>query len=747
MNNYKKQQQIDFANKIAALAEELQLNNNQDTISAVAWFLGPKAENKDLLKALIDKAVDSQVNTRESYQPDDPPIQLDKETDESYKKSVELLHNTLEHLLTKLQSSIPLASYRNQSHMYWDLTLPGVAGYFAAMLYNQNNVAAEASPVTTLLEIIVGESLCRMLGFHVPKKMHADDKKIRAWGHITCDGSVANGESMWAARNLKFLPVALKVAIQFEESLKQAREVSVKTCEGTRSLLLDLTNWQLLNLPVDEVLGLVERIEHSTSVKAKDLRSAIDKYSVQNIGLVEVYRRYIDHDFEALPIVCVPSTAHYSWPKTAALIGLGTHAVKMIPVDLDARMNTVYLRQVLDECLQKQRPVLQVVAVIGSTAESAVDPLCEIVKIRNEYRQLGLEFVIHVDGAWGGYFTSMLRTADGFGVDPASNIDLYADEYLSPYVKQQYKVIDQVDSITLDPHKSGFIPYPAGSLCYRNGAMRDLIAYKSPVVFHGGVDVTVGPYGIEGSKPGAAAAAVYLSHKLIPLNRDGYGRLLGRCIFNNKLFYANLITMPLDSELITVTPLRRLPSEQAEKSENEIKKEKQFIKQHIVARRTDELIDYLFANEKKSAEQKRARKIFDAIGSDLSIIAYVFNFKTSKGINKDLSLMNQLNDAIFHKLSLHPTLDGKLPNAEMFVTSSSFNEQAYGKAFMKTYATRTGVKYHADMQMSFLISTTQNPWLSTTSVSKDCTGNFIINLMKILKNTAEKQAKKIIENL
>jgi hypothetical protein len=42
-------------------------------------------------------------------------------------------------------------------------------------------------------------------------------------------------------------------------------------------------------------------------------------------------------------------------------------------------------------------------------------------------------------------------------------------------------------------------------LCYRNGAMRDLIAFTASVVYHGGVDPTVGVYGIEGSKPGAAA--------------------------------------------------------------------------------------------------------------------------------------------------------------------------------------------------------------------------------------------------
>ena len=42
---------------------------------------------------------------------------------------------------------------RSHGHMLWDQVLPAMVGYFAGMLYNQNNVAAEASPVTTGLEI------------------------------------------------------------------------------------------------------------------------------------------------------------------------------------------------------------------------------------------------------------------------------------------------------------------------------------------------------------------------------------------------------------------------------------------------------------------------------------------------------------------------------------------------------------------------------------------------------------------
>lgn len=43
--------------------------------------------------------------------------------------------------------------------------MPGLVGPVAGLLKNQNNVAAEASPVTTRLEIEAGNDLCPMLGY------------------------------------------------------------------------------------------------------------------------------------------------------------------------------------------------------------------------------------------------------------------------------------------------------------------------------------------------------------------------------------------------------------------------------------------------------------------------------------------------------------------------------------------------------------------------------------------------------
>ena len=75
-----------------------------------------------------------------------------------------------------------------------DQSLPAILGYLSTMFYNPNNVAFEASPFTTLIELEVGNQLCDMLGY----KTYEDDCDTPlSWGHITCDGTVANLESIW----------------------------------------------------------------------------------------------------------------------------------------------------------------------------------------------------------------------------------------------------------------------------------------------------------------------------------------------------------------------------------------------------------------------------------------------------------------------------------------------------------------------------------------------------------------------
>ena len=60
-------------------------------------------------------------------------------------------------------------------------------------------------------------------------------------------------------------------------------------------------------------------------------------------------------------------------------------------------------------------------------------------------------------------------------------------------------MIRQADSVTIDPHKAAYVPYPAGALCYRDGRMRFLITWTSPYISRGATTATsIGVFGIEG---------------------------------------------------------------------------------------------------------------------------------------------------------------------------------------------------------------------------------------------------------
>lgn len=92
----------------------------------------------------------------------------------------------------------------------------------------------------------------------------------------------------------------------------------------------------------------------------------------------------------------------------AAITGIGADNIVGVKLDHGARVDVDALRKQLQDSLDQQKAVYAVVAIVGSTEEGCVDPLSEIIKLRDEFQKKGLSFLVHVDGAWGGYFCTML---------------------------------------------------------------------------------------------------------------------------------------------------------------------------------------------------------------------------------------------------------------------------------------------------------------------------------------------------
>ncbi len=680
-----------------------------------AWFLGSQAENLDLLHELVAAAIDSHAQFRRAFHPEDPShFNEGLRQSAAFQQGVGRLRTETHNLLEKLQMSAPFSSMRYQGHMLWDTALPALIGLIAGLLYNQNNVAAEASPVTTRLEIEAGNDLCRMLGYDAPCEGRSP-AGLLPWGHITSGGTVANIEALWAARNLKFAAVALRAAIQEVPVLSPARQLEVPLWGGGFGRVIELDTWTLLNLDLDVIAGLPAAIA-KLGIAPDVLTEALEPYAVQNTGLVNFYANFMP-DVKQAPVLLAPATGHYSWPKAATLLGLGQNALLVQRVDRDARLDLEHVEETLDFLLRRRVPVLMAVAVIGSTEESAVDPLEGLLELRTRHRGWGQNFSVHADAAWGGYFRSMLR--DAGEVDARRQVPT---QQMSPYVQAQYAALGEADTITVDPHKGGYIPYPAGALCYRNAALRDAISLRAPVVFHSQTEPTVGIYGVEGSKPGAAAAAVWLAHRVIRPDRSGYGRILGQCIWTSKRLYARLHT--LDDPLFTVTLFNRTPAERAHASPGKLRAEQELLRQFATLDNAG--LTALLDRDPAAAE------LFSQIGSDQVILAFALNFRTGDGVNTDLAAANAFNGRVFSLCSvIEPRAD--LAALELILTSSRYDPAVYGHHFVDHFASRMGVTTAGTLGVDFLISTTMDPWTTETAG-----GDFLATIVQSLCRAAHR---------
>jgi len=691
-----------------------------------AMFIGPRAENKDLLKELVIEAVDAHLDWRTTLHVGDPiHINDDKMKEQSYQDSKENLKTEVKEFLSNLQSSVPFFSLRYQGHMIWENTIPSIVGYIGAMLYNQNNITFEAGPVTTFFEEETTKDLCRLIGYPVFQPDTTSTQTVYAGGHLTCDGTVANIEALWAALHVKFFPLAVKWAFEDAQHkpshlLHPAVGLKVKVW-GKEEELLRLSPWSLLNLESDYVIDLPKAIQgliagSKTNAPSIDvIYNCLAEYSLNKLGLVGIYQRLRNTDIKE-PVLLVAGTRHYSFPKAMSLLGLGQKSLISVKVDQDARLDLAKLKKKIIKFAESQTPILAVTAIMGTTEESAVDPLREIINLRTKFRKENtIDFYIHADAAWGGYQRSLLRRGPSVGVPVVP---------FSAYVKTQMESLNEADSVTMDPHKSGYIPYPAGGICFRNTQITNFINFTAPYVSsHKEGEPMGSSFGVEGSKPGASAASVYLSHRVIPLTDDGLGIITGQALFSTKKFYLGLVN--LDDSDVIVVPLPRLPSQRlSNPSQEYIDKEKQEL-----AGLAKKYLNTKNENDGDLAE----------FGPDLNILTYAFNFRTDKNLNSDLSLLNDYNKAIYDRL--RPQHKEDMSTKKLFVSATTLDTKLYGHALLQDFSRRLGIAIdpsQEDYSVMILRSVIMNPWVTETS-----NGTFIDVIMAELVKTAKEEAEKL----
>jgi len=197
--------------------------------------------------------------------------------------------------------------------------------------------------------------------------------------------------------------------------------------------------------------------------------------------------------------IAYSAEAHYTHARMCGLLGVEGTAVA---TDAAGRIDL----GALDDLLAGGR-IGTVVATAGTTGLGAIDPVHDVLAVA---RERGVR--VHVDAAYGGFFTLLAGAEGRAGLDP-----------------RPWRAIGGCDSVVVDPHKHGLQPYGCGAVLFADPGVGRFYAHDSPYTYFTSDELHLGEISLECSRAGAAAAALWLTFRLLPPEPGGLGRVLAAC--------------------------------------------------------------------------------------------------------------------------------------------------------------------------------------------------------------------------
>jgi len=190
--------------------------------------------------------------------------------------------------------------------------------------------------------------------------------------------------------------------------------------------------------------------------------------------------------------ILVPKSAHYSIEKAADLLEL---SIEWVPLDEKYKADVGFIEQMISD------DTLAVVLTAGTSALGVVDPIMEVSGLCSDV-------FLHVDAAFGGMVLPFLNDS------PRIDFGL-----------------ENIDSVTLDPHKMGCTPIPSGCILFRDKSYMSNLVYdpsylKSPFP------------SLIGSRSAGFIAAVWAN--LMFYDVEGYRRIVGECMENTRLLLSHI---------------------------------------------------------------------------------------------------------------------------------------------------------------------------------------------------------------
>ena len=197
--------------------------------------------------------------------------------------------------------------------------------------------------------------------------------------------------------------------------------------------------------------------------------------------------------------IILPRSAHFSFKKAADMMNL-----KIVEADLDENYKIN-----VESVKSKITPnTVAIVAIAGTTELGLIDPIEEISEIAYENN-----IYFHVDAAFGGFSIPFLRNC---GYD---------------FPEFDFK-LRGVSSVTVDPHKMGLAPIPAGGIIFRKKEFLNVMAVDSPYLTVKTQSTVVG------TRIGASTVATYALLKYF--GRSGYSKLAKNLMENTSFLKDSL---------------------------------------------------------------------------------------------------------------------------------------------------------------------------------------------------------------
>lgn len=460
---------------------------NPQEIALKSFFLGPQAENATWVLPLLDGVFNRWVQWRRSLFPQDgKAISVRDQKRLEFVARRQDFERAAYELATRFEEEVPKFSPRYIGHMFSEVSLPALVGHIVTLLHNPNNISGESSRVGTQIEDEAVRSLLLMTGFSEKHGM----------GHFTSGGTLANFEALFRARSRCALWLSAEAALVNATQVHQSQKFD--------PVMAAHSGWERFD---ETILKLKER-----SVSEKEVL----RWNMSYPNPMELAARLecLSKQEFLGPVILVPENKHYSWKKGAQLFGGSSESIWPIRLDSRGRLSVEHLKRLIDLAISKGRPIQLVVSVVGTTELGGIDPVCEVQDVVDQWKNdSGLHIWHHVDAAYGGLF----RT-----------IDLKKSKAFSHDVLRALAAIPRVNSITLDPHKLGYVPYSSGAFLTREKRDYYFMSFDSAPYIDFDAATDRGPFTIEGSRSATGAVATWMTAKTIGLHPKGYGLLLER---------------------------------------------------------------------------------------------------------------------------------------------------------------------------------------------------------------------------